>query len=191
MPPPEDIFQNTDPQQPTTPLEKRLESNRVVPTSLPVPSAPSNRRWLWPAVGALILIIGVGTAVAVRLRQESGDQEVASAVNESTSSAGESTSVTNTAANELVQVNGVADADRDGLLDEDEASRGTKVDVADTDGDGLGDGEEVRIYKTDPKRPDSDGDGNPDGVEVEKGYNPNGSGALLDFTTARQNLTQE
>ena len=46
--------------------------------------------------------------------------------------------------------------------------------LADTDGDGLTDLEEVMIYHTDPHNPDSDGDGLPDGVEVrEVGSNPN------------------
>jgi hypothetical protein len=38
--------------------------------------------------------------------------------------------------------------------------------VADTDGDGLPDGDEVIAYGSDPLAPDSDGDGLPDGVEV-------------------------
>ena len=38
--------------------------------------------------------------------------------------------------------------------------------VADTDGDGLVDGDEVNKYKTDPMKPDSDSDGLNDGIEV-------------------------
>ena len=38
----------------------------------------------------------------------------------------------------------------------------------DTDGDGLTDGEEVKIYGTDPNNPDTDGDGLTDGDEVHK-----------------------
>jgi len=47
----------------------------------------------------------------------------------------------------------------------------------DGDNDGLSDVEET-AYGTDPKNPDTDGDGFLDGAEVEKGFNPNGSGKL-------------
>jgi len=60
-----------------------------------------------------------------------------------------------------------ADSDSDGLKD------GEEIDVAktdpaksDTDADGLSDGAEVNTYKTDPTKRDSDGDGLPDGDEV-------------------------
>jgi len=36
----------------------------------------------------------------------------------------------------------------------------------DSDGDGLGDADEIFIYGTSPTNPDSDGDGLPDGDEV-------------------------
>jgi hypothetical protein len=42
----------------------------------------------------------------------------------------------------------------------------------DTDGDGLYDDDEERIYKTDPNNPDTDGDGVDDGEEVYKGTDP-------------------
>jgi outer membrane protein OmpA-like peptidoglycan-associated protein len=59
-----------------------------------------------------------------------------------------------------------ADADGDGLTDDEEARLGTDPNIADTDGDGLKDGEELNIYKTDPLRADTDGDGLNDGAEV-------------------------
>jgi hypothetical protein len=40
--------------------------------------------------------------------------------------------------------------------------------VADSDGDGLFDFDEVRKYRTDPKKADSDGDGTPDGAGEER-----------------------
>ncbi len=49
----------------------------------------------------------------------------------------------------------------------------------DSDNDGLNNSEEISQYKTDPNNPDTDGDGFKDGDEVKNGYNPNGSGKLL------------
>jgi outer membrane protein OmpA-like peptidoglycan-associated protein len=60
-----------------------------------------------------------------------------------------------------------ADTDGDGLSDGDEVHKyHTNPLNADTDGDGLRDGEEVTRYHTDPKLPDTDGDGLKDGEEV-------------------------
>lgn len=44
--------------------------------------------------------------------------------------------------------------------------------LADTDGDGLTDGQEINSYKTDPTNPDTDGDGYSDKVEVQNGADP-------------------
>ena len=56
--------------------------------------------------------------------------------------------------------------DNDGLTNLDEQAAGTDPNVADTDGDGLTDGEEFHIYGTDPLVADSDGDNLSDGDEV-------------------------
>lgn len=50
---------------------------------------------------------------------------------------------------------------------------------SDTDADGLTDVEET-IYATNPELPDSDADGYSDATEVANGYNPAGTGKLLD-----------
>ena len=50
------------------------------------------------------------------------------------------------------------DDDDDALSDSEEGTQGTNPLVADTDGDGLSDGEEVNTYKTDPLLTDSDDD---------------------------------
>lgn len=73
----------------------------------------------------------------------------------------------------------VVDSDGDGLSNDEERIAGTSVAKPDTDGDGLGDREEVKVYGTDPKKVDTDGDGYNDGDEVKNGYNPNGEGRLL------------
>lgn len=51
----------------------------------------------------------------------------------------------------------------------------------DTDGDGLCDYEEKRIYGTDPNNPDTDGDGINDGAEIKRGRNPLGPGSFKDL----------
>lgn len=50
----------------------------------------------------------------------------------------------------------------------------------DSDSDGLTDQEEISIYGTDPNNLDTDGDGYSDGDEVDAGYNPLGSGKLVE-----------
>jgi len=64
------------------------------------------------------------------------------------------------------------DTDLDGLDDNEETSLGTDPWLADSDGDGLGDGDEVFIYGTDPMAVDSDGDGVEDGTEIDDGTDP-------------------
>ena len=68
-----------------------------------------------------------------------------------------------------------ADSDDDGLGDGDEVNvHGTDPNVADSDGDGLGDREEVQVYGTNPNASDSDGDGLSDAEEIEVHHtNPN------------------
>ena len=58
------------------------------------------------------------------------------------------------------------DADGDGLNHDAELSYGTSPTLADTDGDGLADGQEIQLYGTSPTLADSDGDGLSDGHEV-------------------------
>ena len=72
-----------------------------------------------------------------------------------------------------------ADTDGDGLIDGDEVNKyHTDPLKADTDGDGLSDSDEVLRWKTDPTKADTDGDGYPDGQEIKNGYNPLGPGKL-------------
>lgn len=64
------------------------------------------------------------------------------------------------------------DFDNDGLTNREEYEEGTNPKKADTDGDGLKDGEEINIYYTDTLKIDTDGDGIPDGKEVRDGTDP-------------------
>ncbi|MBQ6231695.1 MAG: VWA domain-containing protein [Eubacterium sp.] len=71
---------------------------------------------------------------------------------------------------------GICDADRDsdddGLTNRFEVDAETDPGVADTDGDGLSDGDEVNTYKTDPLLADTDSDEATDCWEIENGSNP-------------------
>lgn len=59
------------------------------------------------------------------------------------------------------------DMDGDGLSNFSELSLGTSIDSADSDGDNLGDGVEVNVHGTDPRREDTDGDGLSDWAEID------------------------
>ncbi len=65
-----------------------------------------------------------------------------------------------------------ADPDKDGLSNRIEKELGTDPKKADTDGDGLNDGDEVNQYKTNPLKMDSDNDGLNDGFEVKYKTDP-------------------
>ncbi len=76
------------------------------------------------------------------------------------------------------------DSDSDGLLDSVETNTGVWVSLtntgtdpnkADTDADGLSDGNEVNQHATNPLVADTDGDSYSDGEEIEWGSNPNDS----------------
>jgi len=90
----------------------------------------------------------------------------------------------------------ILDIDEDGLTVAEERFYGTDIEVADTDGDGFSDGDEVRAgydplgpgkldsdndgfpdpdereFGSDPFNPDTDADGYSDGEEIDNGFNP-------------------
>ncbi|MFK7929109.1 MAG: hypothetical protein AB8H79_13030 [Myxococcota bacterium] len=72
-----------------------------------------------------------------------------------------------------------ADTDGDGLTDGEEAELGTDPSVADTDEDGLNDGAEVNTHDTDPLDSDSDADGYLDGDEVAAGTDPKDATSVI------------
>jgi uncharacterized protein YkwD len=75
----------------------------------------------------------------------------------------------------------IKDSDADGLLDREEKKLGTDPFKKDSDDDGLSDYIETRVYGTDPLDPDTDKDGVNDGDEVKRGTNPLGDGKLKDY----------
>ncbi len=72
-----------------------------------------------------------------------------------------------------------ADTDGDGLSDGDEVNKyHTNPLSIDSDSDGLNDYQEVMVYHTDPLNPDTDGDLFPDGQEVKLGSDPNNAASV-------------
>jgi len=72
----------------------------------------------------------------------------------------------------LLALTGCFDADEDGLSNGEEKKLGSDPEKADSDGDGLNDGDEAEKYMTDPTKADSDGDGYGDGDEIAQGVSP-------------------
>ncbi len=64
------------------------------------------------------------------------------------------------------------DVDGDGLSEDEEKKINTDSQKIDTDSDGLTDGEETRVYNTNPLQADSDGDKVTDGEEIKNRHNP-------------------
>ncbi len=70
------------------------------------------------------------------------------------------------AAEDSLAVATATDLDADNIADELEWNLGLDPENADSDGDGVADGDEINIYATDPLNWDSDGDGIADGEEL-------------------------
>jgi hypothetical protein len=66
----------------------------------------------------------------------------------------------------------IGDPEPDGLVNSNEYALGTDPQDADTDDDGLSDGDEVHVHETDPLDNDSDDDSLFDGDEIAYGTNP-------------------
>lgn len=74
---------------------------------------------------------------------------------------------------------GSGDRDHDGLNAFLETKLGSSDTSLDSDSDGLSDIDEYNLYKTNPGKADTDDDGYNDKQELEGGYNPLGSGKLI------------
>jgi hypothetical protein len=78
-------------------------------------------------------------------------------------------------------VDALDDPDHDGLTNLQEYQHGTELTQADTDGDGLLDGDEINGisgFFTNPLLADTDGDGIPDNVEVASGSDPTNAASM-------------
>jgi hypothetical protein len=124
--------------------------------------------------GASILAAYTGPAVP-RLAQAAGTPSAGRVVETAQDSEG-ATPAASPAAGAGEEADG-ADEDGDGLSANREERAGTDPALADTDEDGLTDGQEVREFNSDPLAPDSDGDGVLDGDEVAQGTNPTDTAA--------------
>jgi hypothetical protein len=125
--------------------------------------------------GASILAAYTGPAVP-RLAQAAGTPSAGRAVE--TAQGGDSAApAASPAAAGAADETDDSDEDGDGLSTNRESRAGTDPALADTDEDGLTDGQEVREFNSDPLAPDTDGDGVLDGDEVAQGTNPTDTAA--------------
>lgn len=132
---------------------------------LKVTAQPRNWRLLFRVLGcgALVALLSVGGFGIASARTDSDGDGLFNQ---------DETSVYHTNPN-------VADTDGDGVSDGEEVYLGTNplaadapAASADRDGDGLFDTDESKTYGTNPDISDTDGDGVGDGQEIERGTNP-------------------
>ncbi|MEO8609194.1 MAG: protein kinase [Chloroflexota bacterium] len=117
----------------------------------------------WMVGGCLLLLLLCGLIAALGYFQITG-----------ANAAQQTATVVAMATNSVATATAAAEADDDGdrLSNVREAALGTDPKMADTDGDGLTDGEEVLVWGTNPLNRDTDGDGLTDGEEAKLGTNP-------------------
>jgi Tol biopolymer transport system component len=142
--------------------------------SPPMPGAINGNGWVpvWILAVFLILCLWMGFSASFSFlgnRFQSGSAtQTAAAATAQVIGATQTIVANQTAA----AAAGLQDTDGDGLTNQQEAGYGTDPNNADTDRDGLIDGDEIFRTSTNALVPDSDGDGLLDGDEVKRGTNP-------------------
>ncbi len=179
--PVEDIFSETEKNNPTPQLQEILDTNTMPAAYQPTNNMYESGKNKKNVLKLLLLIIfvaivGIGGYIAYGMYQ---DSQVKKVLNEpETSSVNNDENSSNTNSDVTIISGNVVDTDNDGLSDQEESTFGTDINLPDTDSDNLFDREEIKIYGTDPLNSDTDGDGYLDGDEVKAGYNPLGPGRL-------------
>ncbi len=124
--------------------------------------------------GATVTAIYAGPTVP-RLTRASGTPMAGRAVETTTQQAAVAPAATPAATSPTRIATEDPDDDGDGLTLSEEVAAGTDSELADTDEDGLTDGQETAEFGTNPLLPDTDVDGVLDGDEVALGSDPNDS----------------
>lgn len=136
-------------------IPPRSENGEVV-------ALPRLRGWMIGGCVVLLLLIAlVAIIIGLQVAQNYTQTQTVTAVAMAT---GLSANATGTAE---------SDVDADSLSFSREAEVGSDPKLIDTDEDGLNDGEEVRVWLTNPLNRDTDGDELSDGDEVKNGTDPN------------------
>jgi hypothetical protein len=196
---PEDIFEKTDEAAPhvAPPTAPQTVPILSVPATSPEPVQPISQSLPESSSGgggghlktiiiiiAILVVIGGAFLISWRIlssRTPVTPQEPITEETAKTETQQPSAALETEPEPEVVQPE--VDTDKDGLSDLQEAQLGTSSKSSDTDGDFLFDLEELEVYGTNPLNSDSDGDGFLDGNEVKAGYDPNGTGKLLEVPT--------
>lgn len=190
---PKDMLSEVDPQSTAAPTRMPTPPAPPAPSAHSAPEVGSNghtRKGIF-LLTAFVLFLAVCGAVlyvffgaAQNVLPEVNDVTPSETASPSESPTAEATvSPTATPSDDVVST---LDTDGDGLLDPEEREAGTSLRKPDSDNDGLGDREELKVYKSDPLNPDSDNDSYLDGAEVKNGYNPIGPGKLLTLPNLKQ-----
>ncbi|MDZ4763514.1 MAG: protein kinase [Chloroflexota bacterium] len=129
----------------------------------------------WLLGGCLLMIILIGAVLVFGYTQltQSAAQSAAQTQTQVVLLAATDGAATATASAATATAIALDDLDGDGLSNARESTLETFPDLADTDEDGLSDGDEVRVWLTNPLNRDTDGDTLTDGEEVDLGTDPN------------------
>lgn len=201
--PVEDIFSSAEPLAPTNLPVLEIKPNVVVAPKLVLPSVPEQSPRTTDSIptappsialkkhssaGKVIFILlfaffivalagFLAYKMIIKAPSPTADGSTQTEENEETEESDDRSVIEDEDKDEVEDI----DTDGDGLIDSLELINGTDPESTDTDKDGLGDREEVKVYGTDALNADTDEDGFLDGQEVRSGYNPSGPGKFLEL----------